>query len=103
MKKLLLLLIMLITLTNVSFASFPVVTEVSNDPDIFVWVIQPLLIVLIAFIAYQIYRFYRYLFKIVKNSFRFWPKFFAIFGLLVMSTIFVSAIILSIFAGGVGG
>ena len=103
MKKLILLLIVLTTHINVSYASFPVVDEVKNDPDIFVWVIQPLLIVLIAFIAFQIYRFYRYLFKIVKNSYSFWQKFFAIFGLLVMSTIFVSAIILSIFAGGVGG
>ena len=87
-----------------SFASFPVVTEVSNEPDSSLErVMQSLLFIVLVFIAYQIYRFYRYLFKIVKNSYSFWQKFFAIFGLLVMSAIFVSAIILSIFAGGVGG
>jgi hypothetical protein len=57
----------------------------------------------IAFIVYQIFRFYRYLFRVIKDSFRFWPKFFAIFGLLLMSTIFVGAIILSIYGGGIGG
>jgi len=103
MKKLLLLLITLTTFVNVGYASFPVVKEVENDPDKYVWIFQTLLLAVLVFIAYQIFRFYRYLFRIVKNSFRFWPKFFAIFGLLVMSTIFVSAIILSIFAGGVGG
>ena len=102
MKKILLL-ILLTTLTNVSFASFPVVNEVENDPDSYVWIFQTLLLAVLVFIAYQIFRFYRYLFRVIKDSFRFWPKFFAIFGLLLMSTIFVGAIILSIYGGGVGG
>ena len=103
MKKLTLLLIALTTLTNVSYASFPVVKEVENDPDKYVWIFQTLLLAVLVFIAYQIFRFYRYLFRVIKDSFRFWPKFFAIFGLLLMSTIFVGAIILSIYGGGVGG
>jgi len=103
MKKLLFIFFTLITFANVSYASFPVVKEVLNDPDQYVWIFRILILIPLLFIAFQIFRFYRYLFRVVKNSFRFWPKFFAIFGLLVMSTIFVSAIILSIFAGGVGG
>ena len=55
MKKLLLLLIILTTLTNVSFASFPVVTEVSNEPDSTLErVMQSLLFIVLVFIAYQI-------------------------------------------------
>ena len=103
MKKILFLLISLTTLTNVSYASFPVVNEVENDPDSYVWIFQTLLLAVLVFIAYQIFRVYRYLFRVIKDSFRFWPKFFAIFGLLLMSTIFISALVLSIFAGGVGG
>jgi len=105
MKKILFLLIALTTLTYISYASFPI--EIISRPDpahkIVEGILKGIVLILGIFVLYNIYRLYRYLFGVIKNSYRFWSKFFAILSLLILSLIFICIPILAIYRGGVGG
>ena len=91
MKKLLLL--TLITFTNVSYASFPVFSN-HNDPEEDIGVI-------LEGIASIILTFFlvRYLFRLYKNSFNPWLRFLGLFGLIIFSSLLLLALLLIIDGG----
>ena len=93
MKKLLLL--TLITFTNVSYASFPVFSN-HNDPEEDIGVI-------LEGIASIILTFFlvRYLFRLYKNSFNPWLRFLGLFGLIICSLFLLIGLFLVII-GGIG-
>ena len=78
MKKLILFLITITTLTNVSYASFPVIVD-SNDPiNVGPYIGGILFLTGFGFAIYYLYRLY-------KNSFNPWLRFLGFFGIIVIS------------------
>ena len=103
MKKLILLLITLTTLTNVSFASFPVTANNTSDS----LTVNPILwgILFLTGFGFAIY----FLFRLYKNSFRPWERFLSMFALVLFSIFTILLIIFAVlsiffdFGFGLGG
>jgi hypothetical protein len=104
MKKLILLLISLTTLTNVSFASFPVVASLKNklSENIPIGeVLGPLFgLTLLVTAFYILKRFFR-----KGNTVRrwMWENFWLLLGSIELLLILIFGIVIAIYGGGVSG
>ena len=94
MKKLILILITLTTLTNVSYASFPVTANNTSDSV----PVTPILwgILFLTGFGFAIY----FLFRLYKNSFDPWFWFLGLFGIIVFSILSILFILFFLFLAG---
>ncbi len=102
MKKLILLLITLTTLTNVSYASFPVLLENKTANKIPIGeILGPLAGLTILFIAFYILRRFFRKGNVVRRWM--WENFWLLLGSIVLLLILIFGITFAMFGGGVGG